>query len=31
MISNDVKKLLGREPRAVWDIFLEHKALFDFN
>jgi NAD(P)H dehydrogenase (quinone) len=31
VISDDVKKLLGREPRAVWDIFLEHKALFDFN
>jgi NAD(P)H dehydrogenase (quinone) len=30
VISDDVKKLLGREPRPVWDIFLEHKALFDF-
>jgi NAD(P)H dehydrogenase (quinone) len=28
VISDDVKKLLGREPRPVWDIFLEHKALF---
>ena len=29
VISNDVKKLLGREPRPVWDIFLEHKSLYN--
>jgi len=31
VISNDVKRLLGREPRPVWDIFLEHKALYNFD
>jgi NAD(P)H dehydrogenase (quinone) len=30
VIADDVKRLLGREPRPVWDIFLEHKALYDF-
>jgi NAD(P)H dehydrogenase (quinone) len=29
VITNDVKRLLGREPRPVWDIFLEHKALYN--
>jgi NAD(P)H dehydrogenase (quinone) len=31
VITDDVKRLLGREPRHVWDIFLEHKALFNFD
>ena len=30
VISDDVKKLLGREPKSVWDVFLEHKELFNF-
>jgi NAD(P)H dehydrogenase (quinone) len=30
VITDDVKRLLGREPRPVWDIFLEHKALYSF-
>lgn len=30
IISNDVEKLLGRKPRPVWDVFLEHKSLYDF-
>jgi NAD(P)H dehydrogenase (quinone) len=29
VISDDVKKLLGREPRPVWDIFQEHKDLYN--
>jgi NAD(P)H dehydrogenase (quinone) len=29
VISDDVKKLLGREPKSVWDLFLEHKELFN--
>jgi NAD(P)H dehydrogenase (quinone) len=31
VIYDDVKRLLGREPRSVWDIFLEHKALYNFD
>src|SRR4030042_1872482 len=31
VITDDVKRLLGREPRPVWDIFLEHKALYNFD
>ena len=30
VISDDVKKLLGREPKSVWDVFMEHKELFKF-
>jgi NAD(P)H dehydrogenase (quinone) len=31
VIYDDVNRLLGREPRHVWDIFLEHKALFNLS
>jgi NAD(P)H dehydrogenase (quinone) len=30
VITDDVKMLLGREPRPVRDIFLEHRALYNF-
>jgi NAD(P)H dehydrogenase (quinone) len=28
VISDDAKKLLGREPKTVWQVFLDHKDLF---
>jgi NAD(P)H dehydrogenase (quinone) len=30
VISDDVKKLLGRDPKSVWELFQDHKALFNF-
>jgi NAD(P)H dehydrogenase (quinone) len=30
LISEDVKKLLGREPKSVWEVFQEHKEMFNF-
>jgi NAD(P)H dehydrogenase (quinone) len=31
VISQDVKKLLGREPTSVWDVFQAHQNLFELD